>query len=123
MQILALFFHFPPMSGGGSVVSFDIANTMSVMGHSVTVLVPDVAWQGKRYEPVMHENLDVIRVETPSRNNLKVAARRCGRNLKKKAEEIYKERQFDLVFTVFHPFHPASPPAISRFLSQYRRLF
>ncbi len=113
MQILALFFHFPPMSGGGSVVSFDIANTMSVMGHSVTVLVPDVAWQGKRYEPVMHENLDVIRVETPSRNNLKVAARRCGRNLKKKAEEIYKERQFDLVFTVFHPFHLVPNAAVS----------
>ncbi len=113
MQILTLFFHFPPMSGGGPVVSFDIANTIASMGHSVTVLVPDVTWKGKRYEPLMSENLNIIRVETPSKDNLKIAARRCTGNLKKKAEEVFKEKQFDLVFTIFHPFHLVPNVAVS----------
>lgn len=105
MHILALFFHFPPMSGGGSVVSFDIANTIASMGHKVTVLTPNVAWRGKRYEPQINENLNVIRVKTPSENNLKIAARRCVGNLKKTAEILCRENQFDLIFTIFHPFH------------------
>lgn len=113
MQILALFFHFPPMSGGGPVVSFGIVNTIATMGHNVTVLVPDVAWEGKRYEPIMHKNLNVIRVETPSRDNLKIAARRCTGNLKKKAEEMCKENQYDLIFTIFHPFHLVPNAAVS----------
>lgn len=113
MHILALFFHFPPMSGGGSVVSFDIANTIASMGHKVTVLVPDVVWQGKRYEPQIHENLNVIRVKTPSKNNLKVAARLCVGNLRKTAEILCKENQFDLIFTIFHPFHLVPNAAVS----------
>ena len=113
MQILAMFFHFPPMSGGGPVVSFHIVNTIATMGHKVTVLVPDVAWNEKKYEPIMHKNLNVIRVETPSRDNLKVAARRCTGNLKKKAEDLCKENQYDLIFTIFHPFHLVPNAAVS----------
>lgn len=113
MQILTLFFHFPPMSGGGPVVSFDIVNTMAAMGHSVTVLVPDVTWKDKRYEPSIPKNLNVIRVETPSKDNLKIAARRCTGNLRKKAEQIFKEKQFDFIFTIFHPFHLVPNVAVS----------
>jgi len=113
MRILALFFHFPPMSGGGPVVSFDIVNTMTSMGHKVTVLVPDVTWQGKRYEPKINENLSIIRVKTPSKNNLKVAARRCVKSLKTEAEKLCKENQFDLIFTIFHPFHLVPNAAVS----------
>lgn len=113
MRILALFFHFPPMSGGGPVVSFDIVNTMASMGHEVTVLVPDVTWQGKRYEPIINENLSIIRVKTPSKNNLKVAARRCVKSLKIEAEKLCKENQFDLIFTIFHPFHLVPNAAVS----------
>jgi glycosyltransferase involved in cell wall biosynthesis len=113
MRILALFFHFPPMSGGGPVVSFNIVNTIASMGHKVTVLVPDVTWQDKRYEPPMHENLNVIRVETPSKTNLKVAARRCVGSLKNEAERLCKENSFDLIFTIFHPFHLVPNAAVS----------
>lgn len=113
MRILALFFHFPPMSGGGPVVSHDIVNAIASMNHKVTVLVPDVAWQGKKYEPQMHENVNVIRVQTPSKYNLKVAARRCTVNLKRKAEEICTETQYDLIFTIFHPFHLVPNAAVS----------
>lgn len=113
MRILALFFHFPPMSGGGPVVSFDIVNTMASMGHKVTVLVPDVTWQGKRYEPPINENLRIIRVKTPSKNNLKIAARRCVKSLKTEAERLFTENQFDLIFTIFHPFHLVPNAAVS----------
>ena len=113
MRILALFFHFPPMSGGGPVVSFDIVNTMASIGHEVTVLVPDVTWQGKKYEPIINKNLIIIRVKTPSKNNLKVAARRCVKSLKIEAEKLCKENQFDLIFTIFHPFHLVPNAAVS----------
>ena len=113
MRILAFIFHFPPMSGGGPVVSFDIVNTLATLGHEITVLVPNVEWKEKRYEPPMHKNLTIIRVETPSRTNLKVAARRCKGNLSKKGEEICKEREFDLIFTIFHPFHLVPNAAVS----------
>jgi glycosyltransferase involved in cell wall biosynthesis len=113
MRVLALFFHFPPMSGGGPVVSFDIANTIAAVGHQVTVLVPDVDWKGKKYEPHMHKNLSVIRVETPSKTNLKVAARRCAGNLQRTAEKICGKNQFDVIFTIFHPFHLVPNAAVS----------
>ena len=113
MRILALFFHFPPMSGGGPVVSFDIANTIAALGHQVTALVPDVDWDGKKYEPHMHKNLSVTRVKTPSKTNLKVAARRCAGNLRKTAEKLCSENQFDVIFTIFHPFHLVPNAAVS----------
>ena len=113
MRILALFFHFPPMSGGGPVVSCDIANTIAALGHQVTVLVPDVDWNGRKYEPHMHKNLSVIRVNTPSKTNLKVAARRCAGNLRKTAEKLCSESRFDMIFTIFHPFHLVPNAAVS----------
>lgn len=113
MRILAFFFHFPPMSGGGPVVSFEIVNTLAAMGHEITVLTPDVTWTGKKYQPKIHENVEVIRVETPSRNNLKVAARRCKDNLQKIGEQKGKETKFDFVFTIFHPFHLVPNAAVS----------
>lgn len=101
------------MSGGGPVVSSDIVNSMAGMGHEVTVLIPDVSWNGKRYEPPMHENLKIIRVQTPSKENLKIAARRCEGPLKKRAEEICRKTRFDLIFTIFHPFHLVPNAAVS----------
>lgn len=113
MRILALFFHFPPMSGGGPVVSFDIVNTIASMGHEITVLVPDVTWEGKKYEPVVHKNLSVIRVKTPSKSNLKIAARRCVKSLETEAIRLCKGKQFGLIFTIFHPFHLVPNAAVS----------
>jgi glycosyltransferase involved in cell wall biosynthesis len=113
MRILAFFFHFPPMSGGGPIVSFEIVNTLATMGHKITVLTPDVIWTGQKYQPKIHENVRVIRVETPSKNNLKVAARRCKDNLQKIGEQIGKETKFDFVFTIFHPFHLVPNAAVS----------
>ncbi|OLC92730.1 MAG: hypothetical protein AUI92_04445 [Thaumarchaeota archaeon 13_1_40CM_3_38_6] len=113
MRILILVFHFPPISGGGSVVSFDLASTFAELGHDVTVLVPDLEWKGERYEPKINPKINVIRVETPSRSNLKLAARRCYPNLKRKGEELGRKEKFDFVFTIFHPFHLVPYAAVS----------
>lgn len=113
MRILVFVFHFPPISGGGSVVSFDITNTLANLGHEVTVLVPDVEWLGKKFEPVMNPNVKIIRVETPSRTNLKIAAKRCQTNLRKKGEEIGRTNKFDFIFSIFHPFHFVPNAAVS----------
>ena len=105
MRILALVFYFPPISGGGSVVPFEILNTLAGLGHDVTVLTPNLEWNDMTYEPDMNSKLKVIRVETPLNNKIKVAARLCYFNLKKKGEEIGKSQKFDFIFTIFHPFH------------------
>src|SRR3989475_11399232 len=101
------------MSGGGPVVSFEIINTLASMGHKVTVLTPNVTWTGKNYLPRIHENVKVVRVETPSKDNLKVAARRCKNNLQKIGEQLGKETRFDFIFTIFHPFHLVPNAAVS----------
>lgn len=113
MRILALVFYFPPISGGGSVVPFEILNTLADLGHDVTVLTPDLEWNGNIYEPTMNSRLNVIRVETPLKNKLKIAARLCYFNLKKKAVEIGKKEKFDFIFTIFHPFHLVPNAAVS----------
>ena len=113
MHILAFFFHFPPISGGGVVVIADIVNTLAEMGHDVTVLTPDLEWTGPRYDPKINSKVDVIRVKTLSRSNMKVAARLCQRNLKKMGEKICSEKKIDLIFTIFHPFHLVPNAAVS----------
>lgn len=106
-------FHFPPISGGGSVVPSSIANTFADLGHEVTVLTPDLEWMGKRYEPPINPSVKVIRVKTPARRNLKLAARLCVFSLKKKGVSLGRIEKFDFIFTIFHPFHLVPNAAIS----------
>ncbi|MEX1053793.1 MAG: glycosyltransferase family 4 protein [Nitrosopumilaceae archaeon] len=106
-------FHFPPISGGGSVVPSSIANTFADLGHEVTVITPDIEWTGKRYEPFINSNVKVIRVKTPTKHNLKLAARLCIFNLKKKAVSLGRAEKFDFIFTIFHPFHLVPNAAVS----------
>src|SRR3989304_4717569 len=113
MHILAFFFHFPPISGGGVVAIVDIVNTLAEMGHDVTVLTPDLEWTGPIYEPKINSKVNVIRVKTPSRSNMKVAARLCQGNLKKMGEKVGSEKKIDLIFTIFHPFHLVPNAAVS----------
>ncbi len=77
-------FHFPPISGGGVVVAVGIANTFANLGHKVTVITPNVEWMGERYDPKIHPNIEIVKVETPSKSNIKIAARRCKENIKKR---------------------------------------
>jgi glycosyltransferase involved in cell wall biosynthesis len=98
-------FHFPPISGGGVVIIIEIANTLASLGHDVTVLTPDLKWNGETYKPKIYPDIKVIRVSTPSSSNLKVAARRCKTNLKNKGIEIGKDGKFDFILSIFHPFH------------------
>ena len=51
MNILAIFFHFPPISGGGVIVAVDIVNSLAKNGHEITVLTPNLEWNGPKYEP------------------------------------------------------------------------
>ena len=106
-------FRFAPHRGGAVIVATEIANNLAELGHKVTVLTPDFDLIGEKYEPKIHSNVRVIRVETPSRTNLKVAARRCKPNLEKMGKSIGKEGKFDFVFTIFHPFHLVPNAAIS----------
>ena len=106
-------FHFPPISGGGVIVVSKIANALAELGHEITVITPDVEWNGEKYNPKLHHNIEVIRTETPSRNNIKIAARRCYKNLRDKGIEVGQKDPYDFVFSIFHPFHFAPKAAVS----------
>ena len=106
-------FRFAPHNGGAVIVATEIANNLAKLGHEVTVLTPDLPQSGQRYEPEMNSKVKVIRVETPSKTNLKVAARRCKSNLEKMGKELGKKVKFDFVLTIFHPFHLVPNAAIS----------
>lgn len=106
-------FRFAPHSGGAVIVATEIANNFAKLGHKVTVLTPDLKQTGKKYEPSLHENVKVITVDTPSRENLKIAARRCKSNLEKKGKDLGKSEKFDFVLTIFHPFHLVPNAAIN----------
>ncbi len=112
MKILVLVFHFPPISGGGVVVIADIINKFAELGNDVTVITPDLDWNGEQFNPKINSMIKVIRTETPSRNKIKIAARRCQSNIKKTAIEIGKSNQFDFIFTIFHPFHLVPKAAV-----------
>lgn len=106
-------FRFAPHSGGAVIVATEIANNLAKMGHDVTVITPDLPQSGQRYEPEMNSRVKVIRVETPSKTNLKVAARRCKSNLEKMGKSLGKKEKFDFVLSIFHPFHLVPNAAIS----------
>ena len=112
MKILVLVFHFPPISGGGVVVIADIINKFAELGNDVTVITPDLDWNGEQFNPEINSKIKVIRTDTPSRTKIKVAARRCQSNIKKMAIEIGKSNQFDFIFTIFHPFHLVPKAAV-----------
>jgi len=106
-------FRFAPHSGGAVIVATEIANNLAKLGHEITVLTPDLPQSGQRYQPEMNSKVKVIRVETPSKTNLKVAARRCKSNLEKMGKKLGKKEKFDFVLTIFHPFHLVPNAAIS----------
>ena len=106
-------FRFAPHSGGAVVVATEIANNLARLGHEVTVLTPDLPQSGQTYEPKLDPKIQVVRVDTPAKSNLKIAARRCRANLEKKGKELGKREKFDFVLTIFHPFHLVPNAAIS----------
>ena len=105
-------FHFPPISGGGVVVIVDIINKLVELGNDVTVITPNLDWNGEKYNPKINSKIKVIRTETPFKSKIKVAARRCQSNMKEKAIEIGKQEKFDFIFTIFHPFHLVPKAAV-----------
>jgi len=112
MQILVLVFHFPPISGGGVVVITEIINKFVELGNDVTVITPDLEWNGEVYNPEINSKIKVIRTNTPSRSNIKVAARRCQSEIKDVAIQLGKKEKFDFIFTIFHPFHLVPKAAV-----------
>ena len=105
-------FHFPPISGGGVVVITDIVNKLAELGNDITVITPNLDWNGEQYNPKINSKIQVIRTETPSKSRIKVAARRCQANMKKRAIELGKQQKFDFIFTIFHPFHLVPKAAV-----------
>ena len=105
-------FHFPPISGGGVVVITDIVNKLAELGNDITVITPNLDWNGEQYNPKINSKIQVIRTETPSKSRIKVAARRCNANMKKRAIELGKYQKFDFIFTIFHPFHLVPKAAV-----------
>ena len=49
MQILVMVFHFPPISGGGVVVITDIVNKLAELGNDITVITPNLDWNGEQF--------------------------------------------------------------------------
>lgn len=113
MNVLIVFFHFPPISGGGVIVATDIVNSLAEIGHKITVLTPNLIWNGPTYQPKLNSKINVVRVNVPSNNNLKIAARRCKSPLIKKGLKLGNNEKFDFIFTIFHPFHMAPNAAVS----------
>ncbi|MCV0430368.1 glycosyltransferase family 4 protein [Nitrosopumilus sp.] len=112
MRILVMVFHFPPMSGGGVVVIVDIINKLAELGNDVTVITPQIDWNGEIYQPKLNSKIKVIRTDSPSKSKIKVAARRCHTNMIKEATKIGKNQKFDFIFSIFHPFHLAPKAAV-----------
>jgi len=106
-------FRFAPHTGGAVIVATEIANNLAKLGHTVTVLTPNLPLTQQKYEPELDSKVRVIRVDTPTKSNLKVAARRCKPALEKKGKELGKKEKFDFVLTIFHPFHLVPNAAIS----------
>ena len=89
-------FHFPPISGGGVVVIVELANKFAELGHDVTILTPNLDWSGEKYEPELNEKILIHKIETPSRSNLKIAARRCFDNMKKMVSSLEDKKNMIL---------------------------
>ena len=106
-------FHFPPISGGGVVIITELTNALAQLGNDVTILTPDLEWNGEPYNPDIDPKIKIIKVEIPSKSNLKIAARRCYPMIKKKGIELGKKENFDFILTIFHPFHLIPKAAIS----------
>ena len=106
-------FRFAPHSGGSVIVGTEIANNLAKIGHKVTVITPDLELTGKKYSPNLHPNIKIVYVPTPSRSNLKIAARRCKANLQKEGIKIGEKEKFDFILTIFHPFHLVTNAAIT----------
>ena len=105
-------FHFPPISGGGVVVIVELANKFAELGHEVTILTPDLEWKGEKYEPQLNKKICIEKVSTPSRSNLKIAARRCHDNMREKGIELGKQNNYDFILSIFHPFHLVPKAAV-----------
>jgi len=106
-------FHFPPISGGGVVVIVELANKLAQLGHDVTILTPDIEWDGEKYEPEMNKKIIIHKVKTPSKSNLKIAARRCFKNMKNAGVELGEQNKYDFIFSIFHPFHMVPRAAVA----------
>jgi glycosyltransferase involved in cell wall biosynthesis len=106
-------FRFAPHSGGSVIVGTEIANNLAKIGHKITVLTPDLELNGEKYSPNLHSNIKIVYVQTPSKSNLKVAARRCKSNLEKEGIKLGEKEKFDFVLTIFHPFHLVPNAAIT----------
>ena len=113
MKILFMVFHFPPISGGGVIVIVELANKLAELGNDVTILAPKLDWNGEIYNPSLDSRISIIRIETPSSQNIKVAARRCYFGMKKKANELIKDGRYDFILTIFHPFHLVPKAAVA----------
>ena len=59
MKILAIIFHFPPISGGGVIVAVELVNNFAKLGHEVTVVTPNLDWTGPKYEPEIDPKIKV----------------------------------------------------------------
>ena len=105
-------FHFPPISGGGVVVIVELANKFAELGHEVTILTPDLEWKGEKYEPQLNKKICIEKVSTPSRSNLKIAARRCHNNMREKGIELGEQNNYDVILSIFHPFHLVPKAAV-----------
>ena len=113
MKILFMVFHFPPISGGGVIVIVELANKLAELGNDVTILAPQLDWNGEIYNPSLDSRISISRVKTPSSQNMKVAARRCYFSMKKQANELVKDSNYDFILTIFHPFHLVPKAAVA----------
>ncbi len=95
------------------VVIVELANKLAQLGHEVTILTPDLEWDGEKYEPELDKKIIIHKVTTPSKSNLKIAARRCFKNMKNMGVKLGQQNKYDFIFSIFHPFHMVPKAAVS----------
>jgi len=50
-------FRFAPHSGSAVIVSTEIANNLTKLGHKIMALIPDLDLKGKPYDVKIHKNV------------------------------------------------------------------
>ena len=100
MNILILNYEYPPIGGGGGVISQHVANGLS-KHHKVTVLS---TWFPGLTEEEDHPNLRIIRVKSRRRSEFRsnpLEMLSWIRHSKRALDNLCKSRQFDICFANF----------------------
>ncbi len=102
MNILVVNYEYPPIGGGGGVISKDISEEIALMGHNVTVVTSHF---GDLPQKEILNNVEIIRVPVVFRNKQNTASLLSMLSYVPSSifevEKIFKQKNFDVINTHF----------------------